>query len=116
MSGSFLEEPAVTPQVQARYDEDLAEGGYVWNMSRLWAHQPDTLNQLFALMSQAFKPSELGFRQRGMLVTATAFVALRLCFSTIDDSLGAHPDAQLVASQPAAVTSAVTYGRPPVPG
>jgi len=192
MSGSFLEEPALTPEAQAHYDEDLAEGGYVWNVSRLWAHQPDTLNQLFALMSQAFKPSELGFRQRGILVTATAsalgdsycslawggklsgaadastaagvldgsdtdltdqeralaawarqvvkdpnattaadiqslrdagltdqqifavtaFVALRLCFSTINDSLGAHPDAQLAASLPEAVVSAVTYGRP----
>ena len=190
---SFLEEPAVTPEVQALYDEDLAQDGYVWNVSRLWAHQPDTVNALFALMSQAFKPSELGFRQRGILVAATAsalgdsycslawggklsgaanaptaagvlngsdtdltgqeramaawarqvvkdpnattpadiqllrdagltdrqifaitaFVALRLCFSTINDALGAQPDAQLVASLPEAVTNAVTYGRPP---
>ena len=190
---SFLEEPAVTPEVQALYDEDLAQDGYVWNVSRLWAHQPDTVNALFALMSQAFKPSELSFRQRGILVTATAsalgdsycslawggklsgaadaptaagvlngsdtdltgqeramaawarkvvkdpnattpadiqllrdaglsdrqifaitaFVALRLCFSTINDALGAQPDAQLVASLPEAVTNAVTYGRPP---
>ena len=43
MTGSFLEEPAVSPHVQALYDEDLADGGYVWNVSRLWAHQPDTL-------------------------------------------------------------------------
>src|ERR1700745_634409 len=42
MTGSFLEEPAVSAQVQALYDEDLADGGYVWNVSRLWAHQPDT--------------------------------------------------------------------------
>jgi uncharacterized peroxidase-related enzyme len=188
---SFLEEPAVTPEVQALYDEDVAQDGYVWNVSRLWAHQPDTMNGL----SQAFKPSELGFRQRGILVAATAsalgdsycsfawggklsgaanaptaagvlngsdtdltdqeramaawarkvvkdpnattpadiqllrdagltdrqifaitaFVALRLCFSTINDSLGAHPDPQLVASLPEAVTNAVTYGRPPAP-
>ena len=27
MTGSFLEEPAVSPQVQALYDEDLADGG-----------------------------------------------------------------------------------------
>src|SRR5271155_5806539 len=72
MTGSFLEEPPVSAQVQALYDEDRADGGYVWNVSRLWAHQPDTVNQLFGLMSQAFTPSGLTFRQRGILATAAA--------------------------------------------
>jgi hypothetical protein len=49
MTGSFLEEPPLSPQVQALYDEDRADGGYVWNVSRLWAHQPDTVKQLFDL-------------------------------------------------------------------
>ena len=39
MTGSFLQEPPLSPQVQALYDEDLADGGHVWNVSRLWAHQ-----------------------------------------------------------------------------
>ena len=192
MTGSFLQEPVVSAQVQALYDEDLADDGYVWNVSRLWAHQPDTLEGLFGLMSQAFKPSGLSFRQRGILVTAaasalgdsycslawggklgqasnaaiaagvldgsdagltgqekamaawarkvarnpnattpadvqalrdaglgdgqifaiTAFVALRLAFSTINDSLGAQPDAELAQSLPREVREAVTYGRP----
>ena len=192
MTGSFLNEPPVSAEVQALFDEDLADGGYVWNGSRLWAHQPDTLRQLFELMSQAFRASGLSFRQRGILVTAaastlgdsycslawggklagasdgvlaagvltgadaglsdqekalaawarkvaadpnattpadiaalrdcglddgqifavTTFVALRLAFSTINDSLGAQPDAQLARSLPAEVREAVTYGRP----
>ena len=192
MTGSFLQEPPMSPQVQALYDEDLADGGYVWNGSRLWAHQPDTLDRLFELMSQAFAPSGLSFRQRGILVTAaasalddsycslawggklgqasdaalaagilkgseagltgqekamagwarkvakepnattpadvqalrdsglddgqifadTAFVALRLAYSTINDSLGAQPDAQLAQSLPLEVRKAVTFGRP----
>ena len=192
MTGSFLQEPPLSAQVQALYDEDLADGGYVWNVSRLWAHQPGTLKQLFGLMSEAFTPSGLTFRQRGILVTAaasalgdsycslawggklgqacdaataagvlngsdaglteqekamaawarkvardpnattrsdiqvlrdgglddgqifaiTAFVALRLAFSTINDSLGAQPDAQLAQSLPREVREAVTYGRP----
>jgi uncharacterized peroxidase-related enzyme len=192
MTGSFLDEPPVSPQVQALYDEDLADGGYVSNGSRLWAHQPDSLKRLFELMSQAVTPSGLNFRQRGILVTAaastlgdsycslawggklsqasdpavaagvltgsdagltgqekamaawarkvardpnattpadiqalresglddgqifaiTAFVALRLAFSTINDSLGAQPDAQLAQSLPPEVRQAVTYGRP----
>ena len=195
MTGSFLHEPPVSADVQALFDEDLADGGYVWNVSRLWAHQPDTVTRLFGLMSEAFKPSGLTFRQRGILVTAaasalgdsycslawggklgqasdadlaagvltgsdagltdqekalaawarkvardpnattpddiqalrdsglddgqvfavTAFVALRLAFSTINDALGAQPDAQLAQSLPRQVRDAVTYGRPPGP-
>ncbi len=193
MTGSFLDEPPVSPHVQELFDEDLAEDGFVWNVSRLWAHQPDTVKQLFELMSQAFRASGLSFRQRGILVTAaasalgdsycslawggklakasdatlaagvltaddtgltdqekaladwarkvakdpngttpadiaalrdcglddgqifavTTFVALRLAFSTINDSLGAQPDAQLARSLPEEVREAVTYGRPP---
>jgi uncharacterized peroxidase-related enzyme len=191
MTGSFLEEPPVSADVQALFDDDLADHGYVWNVSRLWAHQPGTVNRLFELMSQAFKPSGLSFRQRGILVAAaastlgdsycslawggklgkaadpavaagvlngsdtglthqehaiaawarkvtkdpnattpadiqalrdaglgdeqifaiTAFVALRLAFSTINDALGAQPDAQLAESLPREVRDAVTYGR-----
>jgi uncharacterized peroxidase-related enzyme len=192
MTGSFLSDPPPSPEARALYDEDLEDGGYVWNVSRLWAHQPETLKRLFELMSQAFTPSGLTFRQRGILVTAaasalgdsycslawggklgqasdaataagvlngsdtgltdqekalaawarkvatdpnattpadvqalrdaglddgqifaiTSFVALRLAFSTINDSLGAQPDAQLARSLPQEVREAVTYGRP----
>ncbi len=30
MTGSFLEAPPASPQVQALYGEDLAGSGYVW--------------------------------------------------------------------------------------
>ena len=45
---------------------------------------------------------------------ATAFIALRLMFSTINDALGAVPDEELVDKVPAAVRDAVTYGRQPL--
>ena len=192
MTGTFLNEPPVSAQAQALYDQDLADDGYVRNVSRLWAHQPDTMGRLLELMSQAFTPSGLTFRQRGILVLAaastlgdsycslawggklgkasdatvaagvltgsdagltgqekamaawarkvakdpnattpadiqalrdsgvddgqifaiTAFVALRLAFSTINDALGAQPDAQLAESLPQQTRQAVTYGRP----
>jgi len=44
---------------------------------------------------------------------ATAFIGFRLAFSTVNDALGAQPDAQLVAAAPAEVRAAVTYGRKP---
>lgn len=78
MTASFLQEPAMTPTLRALYDEDMADDGFVWNVSRLWAHQPKTMGHLFELMSEAFKPSGLSFRQRGILVAVTA--------STLGDS------------------------------
>jgi uncharacterized peroxidase-related enzyme len=195
MTDNFLGQPPMTPEVQALYDEDVAESGFVWNVSRLWAYQPETVIRLFELMSDAFKHSGLSFRQRGILVAAaastlgdsycslawggklaaatqpelaasvlrghdaelseqekamaawarqivkdpnattpsdvqalreaglgdeqifavTAFVALRLAFSTINDALGAQPDLQLADSLPKEVLDAVTYGRPVSP-
>jgi hypothetical protein len=42
------------------------------------------------------------------------FVALRLAFSTVNDALGARPDAEVFSVAPEDVAAAVTYGRPPV--
>ncbi|MFC0003828.1 carboxymuconolactone decarboxylase family protein [Micromonospora siamensis] len=42
---------------------------------------------------------------------ATAFVAFRLAFSTINDALGAPPDPQLAEKAPRLVREAVTFGR-----
>ena len=63
MTAGFLEEPFISPEAQALYDEDVKESGYVWNVSHLWAYQPDTQGHLFELMSMAFKPSGLNFRR-----------------------------------------------------
>jgi uncharacterized peroxidase-related enzyme len=47
------------------------------------------------------------------ILEATVFVALRLAFSTVNDALGAPPDAELVAAAPPDVRAAITYGRIP---
>jgi uncharacterized peroxidase-related enzyme len=73
-----LNEPEITEAAQAMFDEDMAEMGFVMNASRLWAYQPATCDRLFELMSEAVRASELSFRHRGLLVTATA--------STLGDS------------------------------
>ena len=58
---------------------------------------------------QALRDCGLDDRQ---IFAVTAFVALRLAFSAINDALGAQPDAQLAQSLPPQVREAVTYGRP----
>jgi uncharacterized peroxidase-related enzyme len=47
----------------------------------------------------------------GEIFDATAFIAFRIAFSTVNDALGAHPDRELAAAAPAAIRDAVTYGR-----
>jgi uncharacterized peroxidase-related enzyme len=188
---TFLGEPAATPPAQAMYDDDLESDGYVMNGSRLWAHQPQAHEALFALIEDVAGAGGLSMRERGILVTAcastlgdsycslawgaklaaetdpnlaagvltgadtglspreqamaswarrvvadpngtaaanveslrvaglddptifavTVFVALRLAFSTVNDALGAAPDAELWARTPSAVTEVVTWGR-----
>lgn len=43
---------------------------------------------------------------------ATAFVAFRLAFSTVNDALGAEPDRQLADAAPDPIRAAVGFGRP----
>lgn len=52
-----------------------------------------------------------GFSEREIF-EATAFVAFRLAFSTVNDALGVRPDWQLAAAAPPEVNRAVTFGRP----
>jgi alkylhydroperoxidase family enzyme len=189
----FLDVPEPDDVAQRVFDDDLADVGYVMNLSRLWAYQPTTMNGLFDLLGETVSAHGLTLRQRGIIVSAfasaygdsycslawgsrlakatddrtaagvlrgdddgdltdaeramagwvrkvardangtsagdvqvlrdngfsdseifgiTVFVALRMAFSTVNDALGARPDAELRASAPAAVLDAVTYGRP----
>lgn len=190
---TFLEDAPETDDTRRLYDEDRAEDGYVWNVTRLWCWRPDTNEGLAALRAQLMEGSSLAEREWAVMVTATAsalgdsycslawgprlarlsdpdtaaeviggverpaalsgreaalagwsrslvrdpnattptdverlraaglsdreifeataFIALRLAFSTVNDALGASPDSQLAAAAPPAVREAVTYGR-----
>jgi hypothetical protein len=59
-------------------------------------------------------------RQAGLseqeIFEATALIAFRMAFSTINDALGARPDPQLADRAPRLVRDAVTYGRPALAG
>jgi uncharacterized peroxidase-related enzyme len=188
----FLADPPATPEVRALFDSDIADDGYVMNMTRLWAHEPAALPALFDLINAMTAAAGLSFRDRGVLVSATAstlgdsycslawggrlarvagddvaaavlggddgrltqaeralagwartvvedpsgttvddlaalraaglddrqilavtvYIALRVAFSTVNDALGARPDAVFSTSIPPVVREAITYGRP----
>lgn len=189
---TFLAPPEETDAVRAFYAEDLADAGFVMNSSRVWGHHPGLQHRLFTLMAEAATAAGLSFRQRGILVAATAaarqdsycslawgarlagaagddvasavlqgedavldpadralaswarrvaadpngtrpedvqalreagfddgqvlaltvYAAARVAFSTVNDALGARPDAQYRDVAPGAVREAVRYGRP----
>jgi uncharacterized peroxidase-related enzyme len=68
----FLGVPETSTEAEEMFDEDIAELGYVMNVSRLWAYQPATVAGLFALLQQANSVDRLSLRQRAILVTACA--------------------------------------------
>jgi uncharacterized peroxidase-related enzyme len=70
--GSYLADPAETPEAQAMFDGDRTGHGYVMNSSRLWAHQPELLNEVSDLMALAEHAGAFTTRQRAVLATATA--------------------------------------------
>lgn len=74
-----------------------------------WARKVATDPNATEADIQALRETGLG---DGQIFAVTAFVALRLAFSTVNDALGAQPDAQLAASVPPEVREAVTYDRP----
>ena len=194
MRAMFLREAPPDEAVDAVYDEDREEDGYVANHSRLWSWRPDVRNAFLELRTGMMSSSSLTDRDFAVLVTATvaerddsycslawgarlaavsdeetaalviageaapglnareqalaawarqvvrdpnattgedverlravgldereifeatAYIAFRLAFSTINDALGAAPDKQLAEAAPGPVRAAVRYGRPP---
>ena len=68
----FLSGPEPSLAAQSMFDEDIADVGYVMNASRLWAHQPTTVEALFGVASMALADQGISFRERATLVSACA--------------------------------------------
>lgn len=192
MAAAFLPEPEPSDAVERMYAGDRADPGYVMNLTRVWAHAPEVDAAWTAFATAAATAAGLGFRDKGIVVSAlaselgdaycslawgarlakaadpdtaravlgaddaapldererllaswarrlvrdpngttaadvealreaglddrailglTAYIAARIAFSTVNDALGAVPDAELRASAPDAVRDAVTWGR-----
>jgi len=76
------------------------------NWARAVAHDPNrtTVDDVQALRDAGFDDDQI--------FAITTFIALRVAFSTVNDALGARPDAELVATLAPVISNAVTYGRP----
>ena len=68
----FLSDPEETPAAKELFDEDVDDLGYVMNASRLWAYAPEAKEDLFEALDTVTASGGLSFRQRGVLVSATA--------------------------------------------
>src|SRR6202012_3814668 len=68
----FLAAAPETPAARRMFDDDLESGGYVTNVSRLWAHLPQALDGLSDLLGETTEAASLTYRQRAVLVTAAA--------------------------------------------
>jgi alkylhydroperoxidase family enzyme len=69
---TFLSEPAPSAGQQKMYDDDLAQDGFVWDNSRVWAHQPGLYEQLAALIGATARAAGLTDREKAMLVLGQA--------------------------------------------
>ena len=78
-AAGFVAEPdRLSEAAKEAYDEDRAELGYVMNATRLWAHDADSLTDIFAVLGRLTERAGLSDRDRGLLISATA--------STLGDS------------------------------
>jgi alkylhydroperoxidase family enzyme len=71
-STGFLRPLPLDDEVIRFYDEEVAQRGYVMNLSRVWAYQPDTFADLLGLIQRAAQPLGLDARRRAILVAACA--------------------------------------------
>ena len=68
----FLELPPESEARSAMYARDLADDGYVMNLTRLWAWRPDVFDAFLSARKLLAEKSELSLRERAILVCATA--------------------------------------------
>lgn len=68
----FIDEPTEDAAVAALYRSDLDEGGYVMNLTRLWAWRPSVSDSFVAARKELLSVTTLSHRERAVLVCATA--------------------------------------------
>ncbi|MGZ4626475.1 MAG: carboxymuconolactone decarboxylase family protein [Kineosporiaceae bacterium] len=104
---AVLSDEATAARVLQGADADLSDReAALASWSRQVVHDPNATTE-----SDVDRLRQAGLTDREIF-EATAWIAFRMAFSTINDALGAHPDRQLAQKVPPLVRDAVTYGRP----
>src|SRR5258708_26212155 len=99
----FLRTPQANEANSALYSRDVAEDGYVANLTRLWAWRPDVFDGFLNLRSLLTEQAELSLRERAILVCATA--------ANLGDSYCALAWGAKLASEAAPITAAQVVQR-----
>lgn len=68
----FLAPAPVDDDVRRMFDSDLSLQGYVANLTRVWAHDPEALAALSWVLKRTTDAAGLDARERTVVVTATA--------------------------------------------
>src|SRR5437868_141076 len=68
----LLSEPPTNEARSALYTRDITDDGYVSNLTRLWAWRPDVFEGFVKLRALLMENASLSFRERAILVCATA--------------------------------------------
>lgn len=69
---TFLSSPPDSPAVRALHQADVAQDGYVMNLTHLWAHDPPTNSAFTGLLRHTAEVAGLSPSDRGVLICATA--------------------------------------------
>ena len=69
---SYLPDPPSDNAVEAAYEEDRSDKGYVWNVTRLWSWRPDIAESFAEIRTNLMQSSTLGDRDFAVLVASTA--------------------------------------------
>lgn len=68
----FLEPPPGSEATSAMYARDVADDGYVMNLTRLWGWRPEVFDAFLNARKLLAEKSGLSLRERAILVCATA--------------------------------------------
>lgn len=69
---TFLNEPSPSDGQRRLYEDDLGKDGFVWDLTRVWGHQPDLFDPFAKLIGAAANAAGLSLREKAMLVLGQA--------------------------------------------
>ena len=95
----FLSDPPENPEAAYLYQEDLDDGGYVMNLTRLWAWRPEVTEAFVALRALVTEGSTLSPREVAVIVvTATSALGDSYCSLVWGGKLAAAADPPAAAA------------------